>query len=158
MKELLAALKDVEGLIGACALDAGGRLLGRDLPAYYDDETLVRLNQRFDELFESTEEVVTEPQLVIARFSQTCLLGRNWDGGRLIVFCTPRAHPAAVKTAANLTAKRLGKLQNTPSPLLPKPSPPASAAQPPAPGPNPAPAPQPPTPPNTQKTRTGIWG
>ncbi len=149
MNDLLDALKEVEGVIGACALDRNGGLLGRSLPAYYDDDMLVQLNRRFEELFESSEEILPQPKVVIAQFSQTWLLGRDWPGGRLILFCGPQAHVPAVKTAASLTAKRLGKSLASPAPATPKPA--ARVA--------PAPASlQRPIPGKQQKTRSGIWG
>lgn len=150
MNDVIGALKDVQGVAGACVFDTAGQVIANNLPAYYSSEMLVTIGRRFDELFEASEETQAEAETLILRYIDGWLLSRRWAGGKLLVFCANTVHAPALKTAASLTVKRLAKTSTCAAPL---PSPVASAPTPASPE-----AAERPIPGKKQKTRSGIWG
>ena len=127
MLQVLKSLRDVEGVLGSFALNEGGALLEKDLPAVYHDDVLLESGPRIVRLCEAIEHGGEALDSLVLRFADYKLHIRRSRGGLLCVIANADSNPPALRRALGLVARRLGTVSAPPKPATP---PPASAEAP----------------------------
>jgi hypothetical protein len=105
----LPSLRDIEGVYGSFAINAAGELTARDLPAVFDDITLVQSGERIVRLWE----VISEngaPEYTLIEFAEYCLFLRGLSSkgraaGCLCVVVPPTVNLLALRLAAKWVAR-----------------------------------------------------
>jgi predicted regulator of Ras-like GTPase activity (Roadblock/LC7/MglB family) len=129
----LTALRDVAGVHGSFVLRLTGELVGKDLPAVFDDELFVDVGARLSRLVEAIAADGDEVSSAVLRFDEHRLYVARCPHGLLAVITANDINQAALRMALILTSRRiepelLAMLTSAPPPVTPSPS----AAPPPA--------------------------
>jgi hypothetical protein len=135
MQTTLAALRDIEGVLGSFLLDESGQLLARDMPGVFDDETLSSASARLARLRGALESETPSFGGCVARFGEHLLVVRP-VATRLLCVLVPRgANLSALQMGTNLVSRRLVNQApaNEMAPISTKPLPPLAASSVPAP-------------------------
>jgi hypothetical protein len=102
----IAALRDVDGVIGCFFIDRDGRLTLSDLPRLFDDTLLAEIGPRVVRLGETLAADGHPPEAVALRFADHDLHLRYVRSGALVALCEPTVNTAALKMALSLTVRR----------------------------------------------------
>ncbi|MDB4989626.1 MAG: hypothetical protein JWN04_4804 [Myxococcaceae bacterium] len=114
--EVLAALRDIEGVLGSFLIDLDGHLLARDVPPLFNLETLARSGLHLARLRAALESAGSGFDSCVARFGPHLLLLRAAYSTTLCVLCPHGTNMAAVQMSSTLVARRLyGPNPNRPS-------------------------------------------
>lgn len=136
ISQVLAAMRDVDGVHGSFVVTKSGELAGKDLPAMFDDAVLTEVGRRIARLNEGLSAGGQDFDNCVMRFADHKLYLRSVSNGFLCVLSTNAVNSPAMKMALTLTSRRVDPMilephsapAATPS-LLPPPasSPPSSA-------------------------------
>jgi hypothetical protein len=115
---LLAALRDVAGVLGSFALDRTGAITATDLPPLLGTELLRDVGPRLLRLEETLASGGSRPDTVVLRFDQQRIIVRFLPQGALAVLAGHAVNAAMLKMALTLTARRFdpGAAPRTSSP------------------------------------------
>lgn len=110
--ELLRLLRDVEGVIGSFVWSKSGALLGRDLPARFDDEVLGEVGQRIARIYEAFEGAGDELDRATLVFAGSKLHLREVDSAFIAVLAQPHVHEPALTMAMHVLGRAVyGELE-----------------------------------------------
>lgn len=129
----LAGLRDVAGVHGSFVLRLTGELVGKDLPAVFQDELFVEVGDRLARFVETVTTIGDEVSSAILRFEEHRLYVVRFPHGLLAVITVNDVNAAALRMALTLTARRIepevvALLTNPPPPVAAAPSPPPPLA------------------------------
>lgn len=110
--QLLAGLRDVQGVHGSFVLSDSGGILDRDLPAVFHDELLAETGPRVLRLCETLEHAGEALENVALRFSDHNLHIRRAGSGFLCVIADAASNAPALKMALALVVRRLVTLES----------------------------------------------
>jgi predicted regulator of Ras-like GTPase activity (Roadblock/LC7/MglB family) len=131
----LNALKDVAGVHGSFALTGDGELLGKDLPAVFQDDLFVEVGERLSRFVEVMAADGDEVSTAALRFDEHRLYVSRFPHGLLAVITENDVNAAALRMALTLTARRIEALLvahlSAPPPSVAAPSSQSSPALPP---------------------------
>jgi hypothetical protein len=102
----IAALRDIDGVIGCFFVDRDGRIALRDLPGVFDTSLLDEVGPRVVRLGETLEAGGNPPEAVALRFADHHLHLKYMRSGALVALCEPKVNTAALKMALALSARR----------------------------------------------------
>jgi predicted regulator of Ras-like GTPase activity (Roadblock/LC7/MglB family) len=103
----IAALRDVDGVIGSFLVDRDGRLTLKDLPRMFDDVLFEDVGPRVIRLGETLEANGKLPETVQLRFADHRIHLKFLRAGALVTLCELTTNPASLKMALALTARRV---------------------------------------------------
>jgi hypothetical protein len=103
---LLRSLRDVPGVAGSFVMTSDAQLLWRDMPAYFQSDTLARIAPRAACIFESLS-VDCDPAECVIRFAEHKLYLRSLPGALLCTLLTADVHMPSIRTAVNLIGRHL---------------------------------------------------
>src|SRR6187402_936515 len=125
INQILAAMRDVDGVHGSFVVTRQGALAGKDLPPMFDDTVLTEVGRRIVRLHDGLCTEGEDFEHCVMRFADHKLYLRSVPNGFLCVLSTNSVNTPALKMALTLTSRRV-------DPLI------ADAAAAPSSGPNPA--------------------
>jgi predicted regulator of Ras-like GTPase activity (Roadblock/LC7/MglB family) len=133
-------MRDVDGVHGSFVVTKTGALVGKDLPAMFDDAVLTEVGRRIARLNEGLSAGGQDFDNCVMRFADHKLYLRSVPNGFLCVLSTNGVNTPALKMALTLTSRRVDPMivepegaaaANALSPTLStNPPPPVSAATP----------------------------
>ncbi len=103
----LAALRDVDGVIGSFVVSEQGELLGQDMPRYIDREVLAELGPRAARIFD-TWAVSGRGAECLLRFHGHKLYLRNSGTSLMCALLDPGVHLPSLRTAMTMVGRKLG--------------------------------------------------
>lgn len=127
MHSALASLRDVEGVIGSFVLDEEGRLLARDMPAMFDDETLASAGARMSQLRAALELASESFEGCTARFGPHLVMLRPAEARSLCVLCPVDVNVTMLEMGLNLITRRVAAPRAERTSILPPPPDPKPA-------------------------------
>lgn len=107
MQDVLASLRDVQGVIGAFLLDEDGRLIARDMPAMFDDNTLASASARISQLRAAFELGSEQFEGCTARFGSHLVMLRPAEARSLCVICPVDVNLTMLEMGLNLITRRV---------------------------------------------------
>ena len=124
IQRALSALRDVAGVHGSFVLRTTGELVGKDLPAVFQDEIFVEVGARLSRFVETMAADGDEVTSAILRFDEHRLYVTRFAHGLLAVIAANEINAAALRMALTLTTRRLepeiaALLTNPPPPVAP---------------------------------------
>jgi predicted regulator of Ras-like GTPase activity (Roadblock/LC7/MglB family) len=136
--QILAGMRDVDGVHGSFVVTRTGALAGKDLPPMFDDAVLTEVGRRVVRLHEGLCADGEDFDHCVMRFADHKLYLRSVTNGFLCVLSTNSVNTPALKMALTLTSRRVDPLivdaaaaaSGNPSvaPRASEPPPPASGA------------------------------
>jgi len=149
MHSALTTLRDIEGVVGSFVIDGDGHVLGRDIPAMFDDATLGYAAERLARLRDALEGERSTLEGGVARFGSHLLVMKAAADRTLCVIVPQGTNLMSLQMGANIVARRVAQLPPEPEraevhvasiatsvapepPSVSAPTPPAAAAAPPA--------------------------
>jgi predicted regulator of Ras-like GTPase activity (Roadblock/LC7/MglB family) len=130
ISQVLAAMRDVDGVHGSFVVTKAGALAGKDLPAMFDDAVLTEVGRRIARLNEGLSAGGQNFDNCVMRFADHKLYLRSVPNGFLCVLSTNGVNTPALKMALTLTSRRVDPMiVEQPEPVaapLPASLPPAS--------------------------------
>lgn len=129
--QILAAMRDVDGVHGSFVVTRAGQLAGKDLPPMFDDAVLSEVGRRVVRLHDGLCAGGEDFDHCVMRFADHKLYLRSVQNGFLCVLSTNGVNTPALKMALTLTSRRVDPLiadaaaNNTsaqPTPSTPPPS------------------------------------
>ncbi|HEY2903505.1 MAG TPA: hypothetical protein VGL59_23170 [Polyangia bacterium] len=127
----LGSLKDVTGIVGSFVFTEDGRLVGREIPALFDDVSLAEASGRLTRLRETFAAVGDRLDVAVVRFRDHKLYLKALGGGMLCIVAEGSVNMPALRMAANLVGRRilptLERAALEPVAPAPEPSPVAAA-------------------------------
>lgn len=105
--QALVALRDVAGSEGSFVLTTSGELLGKALPAVFQDEIFVEVGARLSRMFEALAADDDEVSSAVLRFDDYRLHVTRFPHGLLAVITNHEVNAAALRMAITLTTRRL---------------------------------------------------
>lgn len=168
--EVLRALRDVEGVFGSFVADSNGATTARDLPSWFDDESVGQASARVPLLLETLGSGESAVHVATLEFADYKLHVRPFNAGILCVVTQASVNVAALNLALQLVTRRLEAASSAaraamftgknapPAPPLPVATPTARTAPAPAGAPLPSgrgtfPPPEPPAAPPSSQTK-----
>jgi predicted regulator of Ras-like GTPase activity (Roadblock/LC7/MglB family) len=110
LSQILAAMRDVDGVHGSFVVTRAGLLAGKDLPPMFDDAVLNEVGRRVARLYEGLSAAGQEPDHCVMRFADHKLYLRSVANGFLCVLSTNSVNTPALKMALTLTSRRVDPL------------------------------------------------
>jgi predicted regulator of Ras-like GTPase activity (Roadblock/LC7/MglB family) len=107
IQRALSALRDVAGVHGSFVLKTTGELVGKDLPAVFQDEIFVEVGARLSRFVETMAADGDEVTSAILRFDEHRLYVTRFAHGLLAVIAANEINAAALRMALTLTTRRL---------------------------------------------------
>jgi predicted regulator of Ras-like GTPase activity (Roadblock/LC7/MglB family) len=111
---VLAGLRDIEGIIGSFVVSSEGGLLGRDLPTVFDDDTLLGVAPRLVRLRDGIASDSAEPTGLVLRYGEHKLHIRAAGSGLLCVLSESKVNTPALRVGMKLVARRVASLGTQP--------------------------------------------
>lgn len=136
----LENLRDVDGVFGSFVMSSDGKLVARDLPEMFADETLTDAAGRIQRLMLLSEAMGENPESMVLTFRDYRLFLRGGGPHLLGVIAENRASTPALRMAMTLLLRRFasptldlrGRAPSAPSlpqkPMAPTPAPPSVRA------------------------------
>jgi hypothetical protein len=111
LQHALQSLRDIEGVYGSFILDGAGKLLARDLPGVFDDQTLTDSGERIIRLWAVLSEAAP-PEYTVIEFAEYSLFlrglfSREQVAGCLCVVVPPTVNLLALRLASKWVARSL---------------------------------------------------
>jgi hypothetical protein len=103
----LAALKDVQGVVGSFALSASGALLAKDMPAVFDEGVFAEAGPRIARLYEALSVEGDVPESCVMRFGEHKLHFRATASGLVCALTSSKINMPTLKMALTLVARRI---------------------------------------------------
>jgi len=116
ISQVLSAMRDVDGVHGSFVIDKTGTLVGKDLPAMFDDAVLTEVGRRISRLNEGLSANGQDFEHCVMRFADHKLYLRRVPKGFLCVLSTNGVNTPALKMALTLTSRRIDPLIAPPEP------------------------------------------
>lgn len=134
ISEILAGMRDVDGIHGSFVVTRGGALAGKDLPPMFDDAVLTEVGRRIIRLHEGLCAGGEDFDNCVMRFADHKLYLRSLPHGFLCVLSTNNVNAPALKMALTLTSRRVDPLIMDAAAAAPTPSamPPRASEAPPS--------------------------
>ncbi|HTA89514.1 MAG TPA: hypothetical protein VK745_08060 [Polyangiaceae bacterium] len=132
--QVLTAMRDVDGVHGSFVVTKTGTLVGKDLPAMFDDAVLTEVGRRIARLNEGLSAGGQDFDNCVMRFADHKLYLRSVPNGFLCVLSTNGVNTPALKMALTLTSRRVDPMIVEAASTAPIPTtnpPPASVSEPP---------------------------
>ena len=108
--QILAAMRDVEGVHGSFVVTRAGALAGKDLPPMFDDAVLTEVGRRIVRLHDGLCAGGEDFEHCVMRFADHKLYLRSVPNGFLCVLSTNAVNAPALKMALTLTSRRVDPL------------------------------------------------
>ncbi len=122
ISQILAAMRDVDGVHGSFVVTRAGALAGKDLPPMFDDAVLTEVGRRIVRLHDGLSAGGQDFDHCVMRFADHKLYLRSVPNGFLCVLSTNGVNTPALKMALTLTARRVDPLIADAAAALPAPS------------------------------------
>ena len=119
--EVQTAMRDVDGVHGSFVVTKSGALVGKDLPAMFDDTVLAEVGRRIARLNEGLSTGGQDFDNCVMRFADHKLYLRSVSNGFLCVLSSNGVNTPAMKMALTLTSRRVDPM------IVEPPAPPAAA-------------------------------
>lgn len=110
INQILAGMRDVDGVHGSFVVTRTGALAGKDLPSMFDDAVLNEVGQRVARLHDGLCVGGEDFDHCVMRFADHKLYLRSVPNGFLCVLSTTSVNTPALKMALTLTSRRLAPL------------------------------------------------
>jgi predicted regulator of Ras-like GTPase activity (Roadblock/LC7/MglB family) len=123
ISQILAAMRDVDGVHGSFVVTRAGALAGKDLPPMFDDAVLTEVGRRVVRLHEGLSAGGQDLDHCVMRFADHKLYLRSVPNGFLCVLSTNGVNTPALKMALTLTSRRVDPLITEAAAAAPSPSP-----------------------------------
>jgi hypothetical protein len=151
MQHVLAALKDIPGVVGSFVLNGQGGLVSREMPAVYPEAMYPDIGRRLLSVHEAIDSQVEASTECVLRFDSYWFLSRRTANCFLGVLTTEAVNYPALRMATNVALKQIGDsvlpevkapeaVAEVPLPVAVAVAPPSQPAPASAPAPAPAPA------------------
>jgi len=108
--QILAGMRDVDGVHGSFVVTRTGALAGKDLPPMFDDAVLTEVGRRVVRLHDGLCAGGEDFEHCVMRFADHKLYLRSVPNGFLCVLSTNSVNTPALKMALTLTARRVDPL------------------------------------------------
>lgn len=108
--QILAGMRDVDGVHGSFVVTKTGALAGKDLPPMFDDAVLNEVGRRVVRLHEGLCAEGEDFDHCVMRFADHKLYLRSVPHGFLCVLSTNGVNTPALKMALTLTSRRVDPL------------------------------------------------
>ncbi|MET0793279.1 MAG: hypothetical protein ABW061_17290 [Polyangiaceae bacterium] len=108
--QILAAMRDVDGVHGSFVVTRAGALAGKDLPPMFDDAVLTEVGRRIVRLHDGLCAGGEDFDNCVMRFADHKLYLRSVPSGFLCVLSTNGVNTPALKMALTLTSRRVDPL------------------------------------------------
>lgn len=109
IERVLGTLRDVDGVLGSIVVSAGGSILGRDLPAVFEEDVAEELAGRLGQLHEALTMDGGELTYADMHFENFRFQLRTLGGALIGVLLQDGANNPALAMAVNLVARRVQK-------------------------------------------------
>lgn len=109
MQTVLAALKDIPGVVGSFVLNPQGVLVAREMPAIFPDNVFPNLGRRLASVVEALETQVSAVQELLLKFEGHWLLVRRSTHGFLTILTNDAVNFPALKMASNVALKQVAE-------------------------------------------------
>jgi predicted regulator of Ras-like GTPase activity (Roadblock/LC7/MglB family) len=133
--QVLTAMRDVDGVHGSFVVTKTGALVGKDLPAMFDDAVLTEVGRRIARLNEGLSAGGQDFDNCVMRFADHKLYLRSVPNGFLCVLSTNGVNTPALKMALTLTSRRVSPMIVEPEAAVAAVAATLSTSPPPAPAP-----------------------
>jgi predicted regulator of Ras-like GTPase activity (Roadblock/LC7/MglB family) len=130
VRDSLATLKDVSGVVGSFVCTPSGQLVSRELPAMFDDGVLAEAGSRFVRVREAFAAGGDDLEVGVVRFQHHAVYMKVVGNSLLLILVEGAVNMPALRMAANLVARRIGPVV-TQVETAPPPAPPAVESAPP---------------------------
>lgn len=110
INQILAAMRDVDGVHGSFVVTRQGALAGKDLPPMFDDTVLTEVGRRIVRLHDGLCTEGEDFEHCVMRFADHKLYLRSVPNGFLCVLSTNSVNTPALKMALTLTSRRIDPL------------------------------------------------
>jgi predicted regulator of Ras-like GTPase activity (Roadblock/LC7/MglB family) len=110
ISQILAAMRDVDGVHGSFVVSRTGVLAGKDLPPMFDDAVLTEVGRRIVRLHDGLSAGGQDFDHCVMRFADHKLYLRSVPNGFLCVLSTNGVNTPALKMALTLTSRRIDPL------------------------------------------------
>lgn len=104
---VLVGIRDVDGVFGSFVLSDAGALVGKDLPAVFDDALFLEVGPRLVRVYETFASGIEAPENIMMRFAEHKLYVRKLSVGFLAVLTALNVNLPALKMACTLVGRRL---------------------------------------------------
>ena len=108
--QILAGMRDVDGVHGSFVVTRTGVLAGKDLPPMFDDAVLTEVGRRIVRLHDGLCAEGQDFDHCVMRFADHKLYLRSVPNGFLCVLSTNGVNTPALKMALTLTSRRVDPL------------------------------------------------
>jgi predicted regulator of Ras-like GTPase activity (Roadblock/LC7/MglB family) len=108
--QILAAMRDVDGVHGSFVVTRSGQLAGKDLPPMFDDAVLSEVGRRIVRVHDGLCAGGEDFDHCVMRFADHKLYLRSVQNGFLCVLSTNGVNTPALKMALTLTSRRIDPL------------------------------------------------
>jgi predicted regulator of Ras-like GTPase activity (Roadblock/LC7/MglB family) len=110
ISQILAGMRDVDGVHGSFVVTRAGLLAGKDLPPMFDDTVLTEVGRRIVRLHDGLCAGGEDFDHCVMRFADHKLYLRSVPNGFLCVLSTNGVNTPALKMALTLTSRRVDPL------------------------------------------------
>ena len=110
ISQILAGMRDVDGVHGSFVVTRAGQLAGKDLPPMFDDTVLTEVGRRIVRLHDGLCAGGEDFDHCVMRFADHKLYLRSVPNGFLCVLSTNGVNTPALKMALTLTSRRVDPL------------------------------------------------
>jgi predicted regulator of Ras-like GTPase activity (Roadblock/LC7/MglB family) len=132
MQPILAALKDIPGVVGSFVLTPQGALVAREMPAIYPDSVFPEIGRRLCSVSEAIDGQVAGFNDLLLKFESYWLLVRRSAQGSLSILTTDTVNYPALKMATNVALKQVNEQMAAAVPMAIAAPQPAAVPEPPA--------------------------
>src|SRR4029079_1205530 len=108
VRDSVATLKDVGGVVGSFVCTPNGRLVSREIPAMFDDGALAEAGSRFVRFREAFAAGGDELELGVVRFQEHAVYMKVVGTSLLLILVEGAVNMPALRMAANLVGRRIG--------------------------------------------------
>jgi predicted regulator of Ras-like GTPase activity (Roadblock/LC7/MglB family) len=131
VRDSLATLRDVGGVVGSFVCTPNGQLVSREIPAMFDDGALTEAGSRCVRFREAFAAGGDELEVGLARFEEHGIYMKVVGNSLLLILIQGAVNMPALRMAANLVGRRIGPaVAQAESAPLPAPTPAESAPPP----------------------------
>jgi predicted regulator of Ras-like GTPase activity (Roadblock/LC7/MglB family) len=109
VRESLATLKDVGGVVGSFVCTPNGRLVSREIPAMFDDGVLAEAGSRFVRFREAFAAGGDDLELGLVRFQDHAVCMKVVGNSLLLILIQGAVNMPALRMAANLVGRRIAQ-------------------------------------------------
>jgi predicted regulator of Ras-like GTPase activity (Roadblock/LC7/MglB family) len=125
LRDSLATLRDVNGVIGSFVCTPNGQLVSREIPTMFDDGALAEAGSRFVRFREAFAASGEELEVGLARFEDHGVYMKVVGKSLLLILIEGAVNMPALRMAANLVGRRIGpavaQAESAPPPAPPPP-------------------------------------